>query len=146
MVAAENYLTLKIAEAWNELNADISVCKIKPIVVDREMLKVLIEHNKKLVEWVRRQQELVLKKQTDIEIQNENRVYNQLRESKLQDAVRALRELSNVARCSDRMFMLKHKGKQRREIRRCTMFSKTYNCFKHRTFFDKINTTVSSGR
>ncbi|KAF5281280.1 hypothetical protein FQA39_LY05166 [Lamprigera yunnana] len=118
LLLAENFLALKLGEAWVEVSQDIEKSGIMPLAIDEEFIVYLKRRFRKWAQHIRISQEKLLEKHLIKEYNKEMTLYNTLRESKLVEALSALHDLDYIARTTEKMFRYASKNKQRLEIDR----------------------------
>ncbi|KAK4880266.1 hypothetical protein RN001_008412 [Aquatica leii] len=139
MLLAENFLALKLGEAWIEVSQDIDKSGIRPLAIDEAFMALLKRRFLKWSQHLQISQEKMLEKQLIREYNYEMSLYNLLRESRLIESLYALHELEYIARTTERMFRLMSKMKQSKEIER-TSYNPTNGTY-HTTYLHKLKVT-----
>lgn len=65
LLLAENFLALKLGEAWVELNRDFEKTGIRPLAIDSEMIGLLIHRFHKWALHIKTVQETLLRKDAE---------------------------------------------------------------------------------
>ncbi|KAK5646947.1 hypothetical protein RI129_005411 [Pyrocoelia pectoralis] len=141
LLLAENFLALKLGETWIEVSRDLENAGIVPLAIDAGFIAQLTHRFYKWSQHIKIAQEKLLEQKFLKEYNTEMDLYNILRESKLMESLNALRELSYIARTTERMFRLSEKEKQCHEINQFVSFSE--NTIHHKTFMYNLKVTTT---
>ncbi|XP_017774327.1 PREDICTED: cilia- and flagella-associated protein 69-like [Nicrophorus vespilloides] len=105
-LVCENYLTLKLGEAWMEVKQCIELRPIEIVPFDQFLLNTMIKNYYKWGADIQKMQLELLKLEGRKEYFSEEDFYNLLREAKLGEALIALKELRYLAKCSEALFRM----------------------------------------
>lgn len=142
LILAENYLPLKLGEAWVELERDIATDKIKPLGLDAYVTSILAGRLRTWSEHIKKIQENYVQRDRFIEFYKENTLYAFLKDINLVESLDVLKEMDYVARTTERMFRLMAKMKQRIDLSKDILILNKMTMY-HSTFLHDINVTVS---
>ncbi|KAJ8980209.1 hypothetical protein NQ317_002222 [Molorchus minor] len=140
LLLAENFLALKLGEAWIELKTEMDRIPITLIPADNKMVSFLIKRAIKWSSHLQTCQNTVLQNDSEKEMIKEQCLYNLLQESRLSEALQALNELRYIARCSQRMFRFSQKFLQNTQVE-YSLMKHDMDIVPHRTYFSKIQVT-----
>ncbi|KAG5888919.1 hypothetical protein JTB14_019415 [Gonioctena quinquepunctata] len=118
MLLADNFLALKLGEAWVELQVEFNTVKFQPLPSDKKVISSLVTRYHKWGEFLRKTQLEILEEALVDELVEEQKLYNSLAESRIKEALEALEELRYIARCTERMFRISQKYQQQQHIER----------------------------
>ncbi|XP_018577709.1 uncharacterized protein LOC108916012 [Anoplophora glabripennis] len=135
---AENFLALKLGEAWVELKEQFDRSSISLTYIDNRLLSALTERTNKLAQYLQSIQNEIIQNANEKELFKEYKLYKHLSNGNLTDALDALSELKTIARSSEHMFRISEKYKQNKQIEDAL---KSHNIEVHRTFFATIRVT-----
>ncbi|KAF5277774.1 hypothetical protein FQR65_LT03754 [Abscondita terminalis] len=142
LMLAENFLALKLGEAWVEVGQDIERSGICPLAIDEGFIVQLKRRFLKWSQHIQIAQKKLLEKQlinANIDYNTEMSLYCLLRESKLPESLTALHELDYIARTTEKMFRLMNK------IQHCYDIERTEYCIEngsyHTTYMSQLKVT-----
>ncbi|KRT86078.1 hypothetical protein AMK59_1996, partial [Oryctes borbonicus] len=139
---AENYFPLKLGEIWVELKKDMEVAGIRPLAYDLEIISTMVRRYYKWSVFIRNAQEKIVQKQKKQEIKEEKLFYNHLREIHLSESLDALDDLRYIARCTENVFRLMAKMKQKDQVRKTWVYDPEFYIKFHMTFMHTLSVTV----
>ncbi|NXN32982.1 CFA69 protein, partial [Nycticryphes semicollaris] len=138
----QRYIDFKVGEVWSELCAELKE-EFRPVVLDEEALKVILEVPENTGRTLAALQTEVLESLHHQEIQEEEKAYTKIQ------AIRKQREMVNkswenfLARTSNYEALKKAKRLQEKSIEASRCKSKTQNEAVHPTDIKGLGTTVS---
>ncbi|GJQ70255.1 hypothetical protein Trydic_g22699 [Trypoxylus dichotomus] len=138
---AENYFPLKLGEIWVELKRDMEVAGIRPLVYDLETISTMVRRFYKWSLFIRNAQKQLVFKQKKLEINEEKLFYNHLREIHLPDSLDALDDLRYIARCTENVFRLMAKMRQKDQLRKTWVYDPEFYIKFHMTFMHTLSVT-----
>ncbi|KAL1497007.1 hypothetical protein ABEB36_008039 [Hypothenemus hampei] len=137
-VLANNYLALKLGEAWKEIQQEFTKTKIKPIPYDKKTLEMMVQITDKWAKDIQKIQQDVLRNHQLKECEKEQNLYNTLRSACLADAWESLCEMKYIARCSERLFRIASNFNTRSQINNSLHVKDSMGPL-HRTFPSNIS-------
>nr|XP_023027389.1 cilia- and flagella-associated protein 69-like [Leptinotarsa decemlineata] len=116
MLMAENFLALKLGEAWVELEIEFTVMNFKPLPADYKIMSTLVTRYHKWGEYLKETQNEIFREGKEKELIEEQKLYNTFGQSRIKESLEALEELRYIARCTEHMFRISQKYKQQSQI------------------------------
>nr|CAH7743497.1 unnamed protein product [Callosobruchus chinensis] len=142
LLLADNFLALKLCEAWKEVNTEMHDIDFIASSFDRKILNNLIERSHRWGKHLKKVQHEVLQEEKDKGALQEKKLYQTLAEPRLHDALDALCELKYIARCTERMFRVSQKFLQTLQVK-YSMRKLFSGKDTHTTFLSELHATVS---
>ncbi|VEN63456.1 unnamed protein product [Callosobruchus maculatus] len=140
LLLADNFLALKLCEAWKEVNKEVHDIEFVASSFDRKILNNLIDRSHKWGKHLKKVQHEVLQEENEKGALQEKKLYQTLAEPRLHDALDALRELKYIARCTERMFRVSQKFLQTLQVKH-SMRKLFSGKDTHTTFLSELHAT-----
>ncbi|CAH1960027.1 unnamed protein product [Acanthoscelides obtectus] len=143
LLLAENFLGLKLCEAWREVDMELQEMNFKASSFDHKILNNLIERSNRWGKHLKKVQLQLLQEERDNGALEEKKLYQTLAEPRLHEALDALCELKYIARCTERMFRVSQKFLQTLQVKH-SMRKLFSGKDTHTTFLSELHATVST--
>ncbi|CAH1960026.1 unnamed protein product [Acanthoscelides obtectus] len=140
LLLAENFLGLKLCEAWREVDMELQEMNFKASSFDHKILNNLIERSNRWGKHLKKVQLQLLQEERDNGALEEKKLYQTLAEPRLHEALDALCELKYIARCTERMFRVSQKFLQTLQVKH-SMRKLFSGKDTHTTFLSELHAT-----
>ncbi|XP_036149499.1 cilia- and flagella-associated protein 69 [Monomorium pharaonis] len=147
MCCVDMYLRLKLGQMWTELSRYLEQTGITPLSVDAHLIAHMVHWHRLWGIQIEDRQKRLAATATRVDEVLEMEELVRLRDSRLAPSLEALGDVDRIRRTTDRLYMLRKKDRQRRQVRAALSFPRDADAKRcHRTFSDKTNVTAVFGQ
>ncbi|XP_028127955.1 uncharacterized protein LOC114324351 [Diabrotica virgifera virgifera] len=116
LLLAENFLSLKLGEVWEELQLKFEIIKFEPLPIDAYIINSLVERTHQWGAHLKEAQRDILKQEIADNLLDELNTYQQLKDARISQALESMKEAKYLARCTERIFRIAQTYKQAAQV------------------------------